>query len=317
MKKMIFNRLIISHIIIIFLLIPNNLSAQVYKPFPDSNAIWSVSNMKFAVLGDTVINTKNYKKYYMQYDSINFIFNINNAHYISALREENKKIFVIPKDSENELLLYKFDVNQGDTITHCSYNPFLTYTQNNISQYKSIVESIDSIQIDNIYRKRYKLINNSSLPATYTEYWIEGMGSNTGLFFPGLYNHLFPDGPIHKLLCFSYNQTIIYQLNYELNCFALNWIGIKKLNEEPYIKLSIFPNPFYDYCFISINGKHNSKKTYFIYLYSITGNIIKKTKICENEIIQFNRDNLENGLYYCILKDSNNIILTNQKIIIL
>lgn len=287
-----------------------------YHLLPDSNAIWSVSNIKFVVEGDTIINSKNYKKYYFQYETNNFIFNKVNARYISALREENKEIYIIPKDSTNELLLYKFDINIGDTITHWSYSPFLSYSQYNINQYKSVVESVDSLQIDNIYRKRYKLNNNNSLPTTYTEYWIEGIGSNVGLFFPGYYNHLFPDGPLHKLVCFSLNQTIIYNPNPGLNCFDLSWIGIEKLNQEPEIDLSTSPNPFHDYCLININGKFNSKNKYSIYLYSITGKFVKKIKINGNEIIQFNREHLNNGIYYCILKDINDITIKSRKIII-
>jgi hypothetical protein len=75
--------------------------------------------------------------------------------------------------------------------------------------------------------------------------------------------------------------------------------------------LSIKPNPFTEESIISINGNNNNEK-YTLFLYDLTGKLIKTINIIENEIL--NRDNLESGIYYLVLKSNKSTIC--QKIII-
>jgi hypothetical protein len=292
---------------IIFLLITilANVKGQNYTPFPTDSTIWSVSNYKFSINGDTLINSKLYQKFYIQSDTTYFSFDIQSANYFASIREENKQLFFIPKDSTNEYLLYDFSKNIGDTVRHYSMD-FLQSVDSDLS----IIQSTDSIQIDNQYRKRFKIKKTSTLPLP-EEYWIEGIGSTIGLFFPGYNNHNMVDIPIHELLCVERKNIIIYQTI--LRCFHLPSSDVKEIGKTFGIRLSIKPNPFTYESLISINGNIEKNETYSLSLFDLTGKLVKNINFNEN--ITLYRDNLECGVYYLVLKSSKYSI--SKKIVIL
>ncbi len=298
-------------IIIISIILVKTSISQVYQPFPTSNAIWSVSNIKFAIYDDTLINSNTYQKYYYQFDTTNFTFDINKSKYFASLREYNKKIFIVPKDSLNEYLLYDFNINLNDTIEHVSYTGLAVENSeiyiDKYNNYKSVVIQIDSIQIDNDYRKRFKmksLINTF----TYDEYWIEGIGSTYGLPFTGF--RLIPDYPIYNLLCFHKDNNLIYQSSNNQNCFEKLFLNVNE-NLNTNFDLKIFPNPFSEF-FEIIN--ENNMSEYQILLFSNEGKIIWKSTFNNEKRLVFNNINLQSGIYYLKLI-KNNRVLINKKLI--
>ena len=202
-----------------------------YIPFPTSDAIWSeIYSFKddihwqppvyerFAVNGeDTVINTIVYKKIYMFLDTV---FNKNTASYIGALREdEHKRIWLkmdtplhpckpAQIDNAEEILLYDFSVNEGDTIT----SEFLNITRWFWEEF-FIVHKIDTIKIGNTCRKKIVIKHGFSeigYPPHIVVEWIEGIGSPNGLFFAS-YSEI-PIGNIEQnfLIGFKYKDEILY-----------------------------------------------------------------------------------------------------------
>jgi hypothetical protein len=143
--------------------------------FPDFNAYFSVSYMKFWFNDDTIIEDLKYKKVYMQ--SHDTIADFNKTHYFAVIREDTmaEKIYCIYGKHE-EFLLYDFSVNVGDNVKFyslwCWWTPQLK---------ELIVKSIDSVLIDNLYRKRINFGYNK-----HEESRIEGIGSTNGLFFCGM-----------------------------------------------------------------------------------------------------------------------------------
>ena len=57
-----------SYITIVMMLCIITMVAQNtdYEPFVNNNSVWSISNLKYKISGDTTINEKNYFKVYSQ-----------------------------------------------------------------------------------------------------------------------------------------------------------------------------------------------------------------------------------------------------------
>jgi hypothetical protein len=113
-----------KYIILIFGLFTTLWSySQDYYPFPDSNAIWNSKYggyygtpiVRFGLNGDTVINNQVYKKVYQIVDDSTL--NLANMTYYAAIRENaSKQIFAKMTDYDDEILIYDFSLNIGDTI---------------------------------------------------------------------------------------------------------------------------------------------------------------------------------------------------------
>ena len=228
-----------------------------YVPFPTSDAIWSEvyrfgeynwqppSYERFAVNGeDTIINGKTYYKIYM---FLNNYFDVNLSKYVGALREDEQKRIWLKMDTPvhqskpanvyntDEILLYDFSVNEGDTIKS-EYLNLETYNEG------AIVFKIDTIQIGNTYRKKIKLRFPFDLPDDFPFYdyreWIEGIGSINGLFFT---SRLITTTGGHEeqnyLIGFKYQDEILYFDEKYSDFYPTN---IKKVisNKIPIISIS-------------------------------------------------------------------------------
>lgn len=215
-----------------------------YVSFPDSGAIWSevyypsisdgerISYERFALSGqDTVINTKTYKKLYLFYDTV---FRKDNAICIGGIREDGlKKVYFIgdsalhefkPFDvvfhAGEELLLYDFSLNVGDTIRQGNFDWL-------------IVQKIDTMAIGNTYRKIFHFEN------IWWVKWIEGIGNIKGLLFTS--DALPTNGTDGDLICFKQNNTILYFNDYYDQCMPL--IGGNKVIEKDISSINTYPNP--------------------------------------------------------------------------
>jgi len=193
-------------IVCIFGFIEANTQTYQYVPFPTGNTVWSEKSCicdgfcnvydKYIITGeDTIINNNNYKKLYLFFDSV---FNSNNAFCLGGIREENKKIYYCGEQSfynnsinyykpyfidgcqNNEILLYDFSLNIGDTLTNINYC-FNTIDPNISGEMKIVVSDIDTLFFNNSCRKVFYFYETSGY--TFYTYWIEGIGSNRGLLF--------------------------------------------------------------------------------------------------------------------------------------
>lgn len=153
--------------------------AQDYTPFPIEKAVW-VGNYKYLGFNDTrltiywqvslsnidtIINGVTYKKI----DKKGLLDNNN----IVGIREKDKIIYL--REDDKDTILYDFNMRVGDTLNGRIYG----YSLNSR---KVMVSAIDSMLIDNKYRKKYRLRVPSS--GDYGDI-IEGMGCRCG-FLPNL-----------------------------------------------------------------------------------------------------------------------------------
>jgi hypothetical protein len=204
-----------------------------YVPFPTSNAIWSeVYHFSefdpngtwqpvyecFTVNGeDTVINGIVYTKIYMFLDTV---FDKKTARYVGSLREdENKRIWLkvdtplhrskpLAHYGKDEILLYDFSVNEGDTIISSRLN--INYYEKGV-----LVRNIDTIQVGNTYRRKIELIsshfhNNPDIGHPEIIEWIEGIGSINGLFFAPWLDRQIYSCEDNYLIGFKYQDEILY-----------------------------------------------------------------------------------------------------------
>ena len=143
-----------------------------YQPFIKEGKVWNVtyfthegrvSHLKtFIIKGDTIIEGKQYKKFFLD----------NN--YVYSLREDEKKVYAIAcKDkygnpNTEEKLWYNFDVSKGDIIDMGE-------------SYMHVIE-IDTIFINGMKRKLFHMYETSKdYPEAQSKgVWIEGVGCSMG-----------------------------------------------------------------------------------------------------------------------------------------
>ena len=135
---------------------------QSYTPFPDSNAVWKIVYKTYPpgpmpsyefhfdqfIGGDTIINSTLYNKLYeLDYDP-NCSLNTYGPYYVGCFRNDipEKRVYFIKKTQSEELLLYDFSLNIGDTVPQTYINFSYPYL---------IVEDIDSVMVGSSYRKRF------------------------------------------------------------------------------------------------------------------------------------------------------------------
>jgi hypothetical protein len=260
------------------------LSSQCAIPYPCIES----QEYVYYVNGDSTIEGLTYKKifkhgtlYQYPLDEVdpgtcNLLMTFNQFH--ALLRQEEKKIFIYDEWDNLDTLLYDFELSIGDTLP-------LTYNQWNDDL---VVTSIDSILIENIYRKIFTL-NSDENPQL-----IEGIGHEHGFTEPFL--------PIFEcafyLNCFSINDTSIYPVFNESCDFNLD-VEERSLSSD----IIFYPNPVNDNLTIQIKSNEQIEE---VCSYNIMGQqkIMKFQEIDENRI-SVELSSLKTGLYIIELKGNN------------
>ncbi|MBC7694405.1 MAG: T9SS type A sorting domain-containing protein [Burkholderiales bacterium] len=301
-------------LIILLLALQVSTNAQSYIPFPDTNAIWTLYHygqtgddiQKYGMFGDTIINSLTYKKIFWNFD---YHFNLSNSYYQGAIREANKKIFVIYINKSTESVLYDFTLNIGDTAKVLDPSSV---------QYAYKVALIDSININGQYHKRWKF-NQYNFSFHSEEYWIEGIGSSFGLLRP-LWSG---SDNCYNLLCVSRDSSIIYQYSYMPNvptCAGtipydcdgiLNPISVPEHTFE-YSKSIFYPNPFTNSAILKTNEDLEDAT---LKVYDILGQDILINDHLIGQEIKITKANLLTGNYYFTLSQGG-VLISKGKFII-
>jgi len=301
-------------LILLFLSHPVLMSyAQIQLPFPDSNATWTqtaawhtppdppgrtayryfVNGDTTFVNQDTLFPTTQYKKLSVYYlgdpntimtagyyrtDSNKVYFHENpDPNYNGPGRQYASEQF----ETANEILLYDFGLEVGDTFMINSTNPI-------------VVSFIDSAILNG---NSYKRISFNTLNWWVSDYyWIEGIGSSIG-FFP--YYYFFEYGVY--LNCFNENgEDFIFDLNGGSSCDDVSQ------NELALIPVNIFPNP----ATLEINVKGYNPG--YLKLCDMPGQIVAEASNSNKLYL----GNLAEGLYVLQLFDKKGNIVKAEKIIV-
>jgi hypothetical protein len=290
-----------------------NAQTYVYHPFPDSSAMWRVDEIdssfplgsaysffEIYIDGDTIAsNGMTYHKLYIEGD-----FYANTQNYFSekflfgVLWQDTsvKKVFYRETSSINcftcDSLLYDFNMQIGDVLNnniyfHQSGTPMTIY-------------SIDSIFLNNGYRKRFNLVDLNMTPTG--QFIIEGIGSSLGGFYQFEYFEQY-----RQLVCFEHNDSTIFPFN-SGSCEPI--IANENKIDSKNLRIELFPIPAKDEIHVICDELINDLKITDIL--GIQKNNFQYT-INDNEIRIFNI-NLPSGNY---VLNSNSINKSYKKLIII
>lgn len=280
------------------------LKSQNYVPFPTENVQWNVylkysisENptdtvlLRYVLNADTIINQVKYNKLCLKSNDSDTASNTS----IGGIREEDKKIYFIGKDflgypQEEEIILFDFNVQVNDTVFHDDYGYFF-----------SIIEAIDSIEINGEFRNRYKIhpdSRNSNYYFPDDEYWIEGIGS----IKTGLLGHItmIPTCcyQFWEHICFKENGVVVYLNPTFSDCLASNLLMEVNLPMTD-LQIKIFPNPVTN----QLHIVNNSNENISIKIIDINGRSIIEESLNKTETtIKFK--NIRPGIY--------NILIVNE-----
>ena len=266
-------------IFLLFLLPSIHSNSQGYQGFPTADGYWKVqfgnvtcldihflndicSEYQYIVTGDTTINAQVYEKFSLSgrdRNPGNETWTFWDSGYHGCYRNDlaNKQVYLIPKDSLSEVLLYDFNLDVNDTLPDTYvYHP---------EEYSIItVDQVDSILVNNTYLKRYHL-NNAGFGG---EYLIEGIGSTLGLL-----TYITPFFEQHyDLLCFINEEEGLNYYEYDSTVCEL-------ITDLPEVvptegQVEIYPNPAKDGFWI----ESDLKDEIIIEVYNAAGQRLKEVR---------------------------------------
>ena len=260
-----------------------------YNKLIDTNKVWNYYRywlphpygysflLRFST--DTTINQKIYHIPEYSNDSINWY-----KEHIWYLREEEntKQVFMYSVSDNIEGLIYDFSLTTGDTVM--VFNP----VYGDGFPFPYYVTSIDSILLhsSNSYRKVIYFSNN--------ERWIEGIGHERGLHYPGD----FTVGVSYNLICYYENYLLEYiNLSYGY-CFFISVNNESAIMHDDSFKVEYLDNKTF-----LLHSKYTIEE---ITIYDILGKIIKKNKPLSEKFI-INLSSYSSGIFFLLVKINNKL----------
>jgi len=286
-------------------------SAQINKNIVDTTKQWNrlqVTTLSHSthflriISKDTIIENKSYNIVQKYYDS-------NDEWYDYAyIREDSGRVYAYGKKIEaqyhdhnsgsGEYLLYDFNLSKGDTILlyrdiYPDYPKFVGGL--------CVVGDVDSIVVDGEYLKRLQIKScDRRYDDEVLEYWIEGIGSTIDL----IYSACEFSEMNYELLCVTQGGVQIYQ-NPDYNSCYIHF----DLPDVDDIDIAIYPTIVEDRFHIA-----TTLQNYSVRIFSENGILISQDKHCNgNKNIE--TINWYNGIYICVISDSDGKIVSRQKVI--
>jgi len=266
--------------------------AQQYFAFPTEDASWhclnwfylpgelnETYNYGYYQNGDTLINSIEYHKVY------------NSNTYIGALREdENKQIFFFPNSVYMDYAQFPNNTEEHLLYTFNNLEVGMDVEINGMNIY---IQSIDSVHLNDLYRKRYLIQGVMIGP----EYWIEGIGSDKAFFSAFSYGEF-----ENSLYTLCYTDTETYYINSpngQDSCHYQAPVGIEHFNIA---ESSFYPNPVTS----NLTIKTTNYPAY-LYLYNVSGQLLLQKEI-EHENTRIDFSSYPNSVYIVELKQYNKIV---------
>ncbi|MDR2084711.1 MAG: T9SS type A sorting domain-containing protein [Bacteroidales bacterium] len=269
-----------------------------YHPLVEEGKVWSILTAKwdwptpenptglfdyntqyYMFYGDTSINESDYKKIYTSSKEEHIFPNDWNL-YNSFMREDNdRKVWCLRSSAwgnQWEELLFDFSLQINDTIDNNMVPPL-------------IVDDIIYKTMQNGEERKVYLFSTGG--QVITDYWIEGIGSNVGLFIT--FSHSIAGG-LYDMLCFHENGELLFLNETYQTCYK-NTLNIVDYDAT----FDIFPNPANDIIYINNTKNININ---CILLINSNGQIIRQ---CEPNTDQINISNISPGIYFIKLSANN------------
>lgn len=293
----------------------NEINAQSYHPFPESNAEWNIVwykdpegwigdnpymfQYKYRIVDDTIIGGKTYQTYSSTlYNSECSNDSTCESSFYIRNDTDNKVVYYF--DGTDEYMLYDFNLNIGDTLQGYAFIHKPDWD-------KFYISAIDSILIEGEFFKRYEINCNGYPPG----YLIEGIGYTWGLIEEA------PSGfwPFYELRCCHVNNALVYLFSYTNECNLETdtcLVGNKQINKiEP---ITITPNPATNLITVKLNNAINISELIEIELLDISGkSILNKNQSWNGNTFSFDISSMPDGLL--LIKVKTNTITWIRKII--
>lgn len=264
--------------------------SQTYFKFPTSNALWNYK----------IVGCISYPYEWPVIDSLGQPITIGSNQYIEvysaafgryhilgAIREDTIQRKIYFHNYTNEIVLYDFTLDVGDTIY---YSTNLFYQLD----YYKVVNSIDSVNVSGQFRKRWHLTNSYF---NFPDTWIEGIGSvyRYGLLYPNDPD-IVMDGSNPYFGCFSHDAiTYIEESNCYGTCPCTDWlVEISEIDKNSE-GVNLFPNPTGN--IVTIETQEDYKMYSYVELYTYNAQLLKKIKIVSKKT-EINLDELNKGIYF-------------------
>jgi hypothetical protein len=244
----------------------------------------------FKIHGDTTIGQTEYKQLYSTNDT-----SLSNWFKYGALRENENRVYFYLFANETEVVLYDFNLNVGENFIS---------THNSI-EYQGcpielVVSSIDTVTIETgEQRQRFNFSDG--------ETWISGIGSLYGLVYVGVYQCIIDMN--YDLSCCHENEELVFQSSSFDNCL-INTVGLNENSTQ--INHSVCPNPFTQTT--ELNFDYSSSQTYRLQIINSTGQVIMKINQINSGKIEISGNELNSGIYFYLLTNDKNEIVSGKLI---
>ncbi len=302
-------------ILFAFSLLALNSQSQSYVPFPVSNAVWQEvtlpyppgiipyysNHFHYFISDDTLINEFTYQKIYKTEYDVECSQHILGTNYAGAYRNDinDKKVYFLQPGTDEEVLLYDFKLNVGDTVPQ---------TFNNYTYPDLYVYSIDSALIGNQFRKVFTY-GMQTYPLIQV---LEGIGAETGLIEPmEIFEY------INYLRCFHQNDSLIWISSFADSCnletdTCLS-LSVQEFNANNNI-IYLYPNPSEGKIKLYIENPWKYSLPLSILIFNELGNVVLQDCIIPEQEIDFDLQNRPGLYFYKIYSDSD--LIKNGKILI-
>jgi len=270
----------------------------------NSNKLWSIMEEHCQPWGsnysteffrfdiDTIVEGKSYKKVWIAEDENHEEW----FFYGAFIREEEGNVYY-KEMFEEEGLIYDFNLEIGDSVV--VNNPRAA------GELTLMLAEIDLVELEVGTRERWRLV--SSIYTDY-EYWIRGIGSQTGVINSGtgVYGGLCG---LFTLLCEKDNEELVYQNPDFGSCYLfITDTDENDLNENE----SLFLISYNDIN-KTVRLKMDNSNTKTVIILNITGKIIVNEQI-GNSIFTYSFFDYPTGIYVITIIDGRN--MSSKKIII-
>lgn len=266
-----------------------NGSAQSYIDLPLNNSKWiNTFNTPFGQPGFWV-------PFQVQFCAMGQDTSINSINYVAvdtcgkgykgALRNDNGKVFFVPKDSAREFLLYDFTVSGGDTLHQVYFE--IGGGMPTVDDIYIPPGHVDSVLIDGLWRKRINIDGG----------WVEGIGNLQGLFWEYWYN---VSGYAASLLCMSSNGNTVYP---EAAFGACESSFETEESNEPNLSFQAYPNPTFKSLKIACNGQVDE-----VILTAVNGQKMKELTVQDQKDIYLDINDLPSGIYILIVRSKEQLL---------
>ena len=249
----------LSIFIILLFLQPISIHCQVYQPLGVENATWHIGgygdyhfmSWAYKINGDTIVDSQQYKKlHYLELEVISpdltdKEYNVQSTELFALIRDDipERKVYIkyltnslpgavstcrdsIQSSTNDEILLFDFDLEVGDTIRHCMMG------EGEFENKTAVIKSDTISENYNLNRRAWSFYDYEIYP-DYFSGLIEGVGFSSGLFNDySTFIHL------AKGL-----GLVTYCVGSNIDC------GLLSASEEviQQSELQIYPNPTNDY----------------------------------------------------------------------